>query len=221
MILAIETGGPRFSVALLEGTEVVKSIRASADLLHETALAEEAERVLSACNIEVNQLSAIAVGSGPGSYSGLRIGMAFASGLSFASGVPLISAGTLENLFYQMSHLHPEADFFLSLMHARKNEYFFGLWKNGCEIPELSPKWIEEDALKSMLSTLSVGNFLVCNLNLDFFSSYQGEVAFCNVEPDAGTVGRIAWQRLNSFWERKEVHDEPEYLKPVYISGKK
>jgi tRNA threonylcarbamoyladenosine biosynthesis protein TsaB len=221
MILALETSGPKFSLALLEGDKVIKSVRASSDLLHETALADEIKHLLSSQDMEVHQLSAIAAGSGPGSYSGLRIGMALASGFSFASGIPFFAAGTLENLFYQMKQMNPEADFFLSLMPARKKEFYLGLWRKDTLTPVISPQWTTEDGIPGMLAEISKSDCLVCNLEIHPFPTCSENVIYCHVEPDAITVGRIAHQKINSVREVHGAAIEPDYLKPVYISGTK
>lgn len=221
MILALETSGPKFSVALLEGDKVIKTVRASSDLLHETALAEEIKLLLASHDMEVDQLSAIAAGSGPGSYSGLRIGMALASGFSFASGIPFLAVGTLENLCYQMKQFNPEADFFLSLVPARKKEFYISLWRKDTLTPVISPQWTSEDGIQGMLSEISQGACLVCNLEIHPFSTHLENVIIRQVEPDALTVGRIAHQKINSIGGVHGAAIEPDYLKPVYISGTK
>ncbi|HSQ59850.1 MAG TPA: tRNA (adenosine(37)-N6)-threonylcarbamoyltransferase complex dimerization subunit type 1 TsaB [Acidobacteriota bacterium] len=88
-ILGIDTASPRGSVALLvDGT-----IRGRADLLpggHSSALAAAAEALVREAGLSLRDLSGIAVSRGPGSFTGLRIGLAWAKGVAFASGVPLV-----------------------------------------------------------------------------------------------------------------------------------
>ena len=103
-ILNIESSTTNCSVSLANNGELI-SIRElnEKNYSHSTKLHSFIEEVLKNSNITVNKLSAIAVSSGPGSYTGLRIGVSAAKGLCYALQIPLISVPTLKVLARQLN----------------------------------------------------------------------------------------------------------------------
>lgn len=98
LILCIETGTDICSVALARNGEMI-ALRES-DLGHEHArkVAVFTQELLQEHNISPDELDAVAVGKGPGSYTGLRIGVSFAKGLCYALGIPLLAIDSLRSL---------------------------------------------------------------------------------------------------------------------------
>jgi tRNA threonylcarbamoyladenosine biosynthesis protein TsaB len=86
-------------VALARDGELVALRESTGERDHAARVAVFTEEVLSEGGIAAADLSAIAVSKGPGSYTGLRIGVSFAKGMCYALGVPLIGVGSLESLF--------------------------------------------------------------------------------------------------------------------------
>src|SRR4030042_5611224 len=98
LILNIETATPVCSVALAENGRIIVLRESSEEKSHAGNLAGFIEEILKEQHMSVRELSAIAVGKGPGSYTGLRIGVATAKGLSYGAKIPLIAASTLETM---------------------------------------------------------------------------------------------------------------------------
>lgn len=98
LILCIETGTDICSVALARDGEMI-ALRES-DLGHDHArkVGVFTQELLREHDIAPNELDAVAVGKGPGSYTGLRIGVSFAKGMCYALGIPLISVDSLRSL---------------------------------------------------------------------------------------------------------------------------
>ena len=98
-ILHLETATKVCSVALSKNGVVISSKEEVADsFIHSEALTLFIEDVMSEANVLLSDLSAISISSGPGSYTGLRIGLSTAKGLCFALNIPLISVETLPAL---------------------------------------------------------------------------------------------------------------------------
>lgn len=95
-ILCLETATTICSVALFDGHNLISSREIDEGYRHSAKLTVFIEEVLNDANISVKDLSAVVVSNGPGSYTGLRIGMSVAKGLCYASDVPMISLSTLE-----------------------------------------------------------------------------------------------------------------------------
>jgi tRNA threonylcarbamoyladenosine biosynthesis protein TsaB len=94
LILLIETATDRCSVALVNGQSVLEVIHAEAPREHAAQLAVIIDELLNKYDSRREQLKAVAVSSGPGSYTGLRIGVSTAKGICYALGIPLIGIDT-------------------------------------------------------------------------------------------------------------------------------
>jgi tRNA threonylcarbamoyladenosine biosynthesis protein TsaB len=94
-ILAIDTSSPQGSIALYDGLRV--STRSwPAGRSHTTTLLSEIHHLLDRAEVEISALAAIGVAIGPGTFTGLRVGLGVAKGFHLATGVPLIAVSTLE-----------------------------------------------------------------------------------------------------------------------------
>ncbi|MBU0487104.1 MAG: tRNA (adenosine(37)-N6)-threonylcarbamoyltransferase complex dimerization subunit type 1 TsaB [Bacteroidetes bacterium] len=132
IILNIETATSVCSVALTDGGQVVFSEEATSLNAHSALLTVIIERILQESGIP---LDAIAVSAGPGSYTGLRIGMSAAKGLAYSLDLPLISIGTLEVMAQGIIEaLRPQNNVMLApMIDARRMEVYTALYSNALE----------------------------------------------------------------------------------------
>ena len=100
-ILFIETSTSLCSAALAEDGRIVASRESSGTREHAALTAPFVKALLDERGLKVKDCSAVCVGRGPGSYTGLRVGVSTAKGLCFGAGIPLLSVGTLETLCRQ------------------------------------------------------------------------------------------------------------------------
>lgn len=100
LILHIETATDICSVALSEGELLLAVEESGPERSHATLLNPFIRKVLEAGKKEFSELDAVAVSKGPGSYTGLRIGVSTAKGIAYALEIPLLSTGTLETMAY-------------------------------------------------------------------------------------------------------------------------
>lgn len=98
IILNIETSTPVCSVALAENETILALRESSEEKSHAGNLAVFIAEILSEKKISSTDLDAVAIGKGPGSYTGLRIGVATAKGLAYGAKIPLIAVSTLETM---------------------------------------------------------------------------------------------------------------------------
>jgi tRNA threonylcarbamoyladenosine biosynthesis protein TsaB len=98
MLLGIDTATRLISLALHDGQVVAAESTWQTDQYHTAELAPQAALLLRRAGVEPGGLRAIAVAIGPGSYTGLRIGLGFAKGLSLSQGIPLVGVPTLDGL---------------------------------------------------------------------------------------------------------------------------
>lgn len=96
MILGIETATSICSVGLVAGDHLVAELRFNIKNIHAEILAASIQQLLKLSGKSLQQMAAFAVSIGPGSFTGLRIGLATAKGLAWASGKPLVAVSTLQ-----------------------------------------------------------------------------------------------------------------------------
>jgi len=132
IILHIDTAVGPASVCLANGTQPVQFAISENQKDHALWLHPAIQRVFADAKMNIKQLEAIAVTTGPGSYTGLRIGLATAKGLSFALQIPLISINTLEMMANTV--LEEEADLFCPVIDARRMEVFMACYNKKMEI---------------------------------------------------------------------------------------
>ncbi|MDR0539708.1 MAG: tRNA (adenosine(37)-N6)-threonylcarbamoyltransferase complex dimerization subunit type 1 TsaB [Spirochaetaceae bacterium] len=131
-ILALDTASEIFSIAL--GTERgLFTFAAEAGNSHSEILCDAVESVLRCACIERDAISLTACMRGPGSFSGLRIGFAFAKGLSLALGKPYVSAPTLECIAYTHRNFR---GLVIPLLDAKQKRFFCGLYREGEALTE-------------------------------------------------------------------------------------
>jgi tRNA threonylcarbamoyladenosine biosynthesis protein TsaB len=112
------------SVALSKNGQLLDCIENDAEnFIHGEYLTVFIEEILAKNNLLPNQLAAVSFSSGPGSYTGLRIGLSTAKGLCFALSIPLISVSTLKVLAFIGKQQHPNSTL-VPMLDARRNEVY-------------------------------------------------------------------------------------------------
>ena len=133
MILCIETATSICSVALCNDDTILSFRETSVGFSHAEKLTVFISEVLNEASIKLNNLDAVAVSSGPGSYTGLRIGVSVAKGLCFAADIPLIGISTLEAMTVgALTHINPtkEDSLFCPMIDARRMEVYCALFNS-------------------------------------------------------------------------------------------
>ena len=136
-LLHIESTSTVCSVALSDNDQLKTIKELNNGYTHAENLHLFIQDVLLAANIEAKQLDAISVSTGPGSYTGLRIGYATAKGLAYALNIPLITVNTLKALTsLAIQHTLTDA-LYCPMLDARRMEVYYGIYNQGLE--EIAP----------------------------------------------------------------------------------
>lgn len=148
MILNIETSSKKCSVALCEDGVVRFFLESESDMDHATKLAPFVERCMKELKLRELSLDAVAVSMGPGSYTGLRIGLSLAKGLCFSLGIPLIGVSTLETLAVKAmfsSFDAPDDELYIPMIDARRMEIYTAVYDKSLK-PLMAPApWIIDE----------------------------------------------------------------------------
>ncbi len=123
-ILCIETATGSCSVAVSIDGKLQCSKNVADDYRHSEYLNLLIKECLEVANLEFKDLDAVALSSGPGSYTSLRVGTATAKAICFALNIPLISIETLYALAHQMRKERPDAEFYIPMIDARRMEVY-------------------------------------------------------------------------------------------------
>ena len=181
---------------------------------HVGSLPRLVERVLADAALTIDNVEAVAVSIGPGSFTGLRIGLALAKGLAFAGGLPLAAVPTLEALAW-VAEAAPGTTICAAL-DARKREVYAALFRAGPRGPErLTPDLaLSPEALAARLEPPCV---LVGDAT-EVYATTLGPCAvvrpFATHHPRGGVIARLGGERLAA-GEAAALGE----LEPVYVRG--
>ncbi len=130
-LLHIDTSGDTGSVSIASDGKLISTKINTESRNHASAINLMIDEVLADARITMAQLSAIAVCAGPGSYTGLRIGVATAKGLCYALNIPLLMDNKLTLLANQARKIHGDKyNLYVPVLLAREKEYFIGSFDN-------------------------------------------------------------------------------------------
>ena len=128
-IILIETSTALCSTALAENGAIIAYRESSAPKAHASLTAVFIQEMLAEKGLTLEDCSAVCVSMGPGSYTGLRVGVSTAKGLCFGSGKPLIAAGTLDTLVAQALDSNAGYRFIIPMIDARRMEVYSAVFE--------------------------------------------------------------------------------------------
>ncbi len=220
-ILNIETSTTNCSVSLShKGETLVLKEDYGNGYSHAEKLHVYVDEVLKEAKISTLQLDAIAVSKGPGSYTGLRIGVSAAKGLAFALNIPLISVSTLEALAHQVK---ADSGLIIPMLDARRLEVYSAIFDTQFNsIRAIEAQVLDETSFQSYLSEnkvyfigdgVSKTKALIDNNNAVFIE---------NKLPSADQMSALSFNKYKKSDTEDVAYFEPYYLKDfVAIKSKK
>lgn len=151
-ILCLETSSTNCSVGLFRGSGLVAKEEINEGYSHAERLAPMVEGMLRSCNLIPGDLSAVAIGKGPGSYTGLRIGTAFAKGFCFSNDLPLIAINSLEVLASQaLDSVEEKNAVLIPMLDARRMEVYTAIYDQSLKVLEPTrAEVLNHDSFKSI-----------------------------------------------------------------------
>jgi len=210
-------------VAIHNGNELLAEIRVRSTYSHSKKLAVMVQNVLSLANLTRQELEAIAVSAGPGSYTGLRIGGSLAKGLCFALDIPLIAIDTLPFMAAAMAAQVGNVEaLYMPMIDARREEVYAGIYNNNGEVLLPVQPLILSDG--SVDTWLDKGTLYYAGDGAEKARKYLQRDSthyLPDFEPQASQMGIIAAQKFQNSQFENLADWEPIYLKDgLNITGR-
>jgi tRNA threonylcarbamoyladenosine biosynthesis protein TsaB len=211
-ILNIETATTNCSVSLsFEGEALVLKEDYNNNYSHAERLHIYIDDVLKEANIKSSQLDAIAVSKGPGSYTGLRIGVSAAKGLCFALNKPLIAISTLEGLAHQVNI---SEGIIVPMLDARRLEVYSAIFDvNYNQIRETQAQILDATSFLNYLDKSKVtfiGNGVAKTKEL---ITHENAIFIEDKLPSANEMSQLAYHKYKINDIEDVAYFEPYYLK--------
>lgn len=209
-ILHIETATKICSVALSENGQLIDCIETSSDgYVHGEKLTLFIQELLERCQRTPKDLKAISFSSGPGSYTGLRIGLSTAKGLCFALSIPLIGLNTLEVLASGVQL--PEKTNVIPMLDARRMEVYAQIFDdNKNQISEIEAVIVDETSFSEHEPFIAVGD------GVEKLKSIWNNRPGISYADDIQLSARFQVSFAYEKWQKEEFEDLA-YFTPFYL----
>lgn len=212
--LLIETSTAVCSAALEIDGKIAASRRSEADRSHAAITAVFCDEILKESGLKVSDLDAVCISDGPGSYTGLRVGLSTAKGLCFGGGIKLLSVSSLDVLaaMAPMSYEH-----IVPMIDARRMEVYTAVYdSNGTRQSDIEAMIIEPGSFADIAeNAVFIGDgALKCRESI-------GKGAFIEAFPDASAMTALAEKEYAAGNFRDVAYFEPFYLKEFVATTSK
>ncbi len=226
LILQIDTSTTICSVALSENGETLAVIDFDEPNAHAAKLTILIAEILKQTNRAMQDLSAVAVSMGPGSYTGLRIGVSTAKGLCYALDIPLIAINTLEALFlgYKEQFGLNEQEAYLPMLDARRMEVYTAVYDhNAALVKATSAEIIDVDYFNELLSSYNRVHLFGSGADKfeDLFSSTDRVDILRSFQVSAAFLSQLAFDKFQKKQFEDVAYFEPFYLKDFVVTTAK
>lgn len=214
-ILGIETATRTGGVAIVSEQGVVAEYTLNIEVTHSERLMSTVDRVLSDTGLTMSNIDGFGVSIGPGSFTGLRIGLSTVKGLAFATGKPVAAVPTLKALAWNLPYpVYPVCP----LLDAKKKEVYAALYRyNGGELVQMLPDTVVPlaelaDRISGEVVFTGEGSRLFATAISEHFGSRAHLAPLASTVPSAASVAEIALGMLAGGGETA-----PDSLSPLYI----
>lgn len=217
-LLYIDTAGPNALIGISKDQEILGFKENKVSTTHAEFVQVAVKELLISLSMTVSELDAVVVTLGPGSYTGLRVGLASAKGLAYALQKPLIGLSTLQLLAHRaLQTLDQDAVQIFSMLDAKRMEVFGGVYDTSLnEIQAEQAFEINENLLKSLLSK---GKVVCIGSGITKTKTILEDEKIQFLEEHYSMHDLLALAKVK--WEKNQFEDlayvSPRYLKEYYF----
>jgi tRNA threonylcarbamoyladenosine biosynthesis protein TsaB len=219
MIICLETATNLCSVALCDSTRVVSLKESNESKSHAAVLTVFIEEILRDNGIRARDLDAVAVSKGPGSYTGLRIGVSVAKGIAYGASIPLIGIDTTLSMFWGLSSIIDESSgsdantFYCPMLDAKRMEVYYAIYNSsGNKIKEIAAEIIDGDTFAKIPESQKIIFFgdgalkckqVINRKNATFAEDFRLSASYMH------------WPAIQAF--NKKQFENVAYFEPLYL----
>ena len=221
VLLSLETSSTVCSAAIHENGKLMAFSELHVAQSASSKLAVIIDDLFKVCGVKPNQLAGVGVSAGPGSYTGLRIGVATAKGLCYALNIPFISVNTLELMAYQVAGVGSNS-LLCPMLDARRMEVYYLLADRDLTILEgTDAKIIDEFSFKNWLDQCVISFFGNGSAKCKGIIRHPNARYVENISPSASILGELAFKKFESGQFEDLSSFEPFYLKDFVVKKPK
>jgi tRNA threonylcarbamoyladenosine biosynthesis protein TsaB len=216
-ILCIETSTTNCSVAISRDEELLSLVQEdSKKYSHAEQLHIFIDKAMQQAGIKKNQLDAIAISKGPGSYTGLRIGVSTAKGLCYALDIPLISISTLKSLAAQEKN----AELIIPMIDARRMEVYTQTFEASLKPQnKIEAKILDDNSFNQELNSGKQVSFVGNGVTkFEKLVEPASNLKFTDANPSARDMINEAYKKFKQHQFEDVAYFEPFYLKD-FVGG--
>jgi tRNA threonylcarbamoyladenosine biosynthesis protein TsaB len=221
MILHIETATDICSVSLSKNGKQIDIQEKSEERSHASTLTVFINEIFERNRLSANELSAVAVSMGPGSYTGLRIGVSVAKGICYGTDIPLIAIPTLEAMYIGLrdklhleNHEIPGNSIFAPMIDARRMEVYMSMFNSeGVVVRETSAIVVEPETFNDILRNNKIYFFGTGAAKLNQTIIHDNAIFIDGFELSSNYMIPIAERKLKNKLFENVAYFEPFYLK--------
>jgi tRNA threonylcarbamoyladenosine biosynthesis protein TsaB len=228
MILCLETATPVCSVALCDRAGVIAVRESSENKSHATQLTVFIEELLKESGIRPEDLEAVAVSKGPGSYTGLRIGVSVAKGICYGAGVPLIGIETTRSMYNGMIRIADKkygtdsSTQFCPMIDAKRMEVYYSMFDaKGNVIKKISAEVITNESFSNIPESVKIIFFGDGASKCSKSTGHKNSVFDMDFTISAAYMHKTIFEEFDSGHFEDVAYFEPFYLKDFITTTQK
>lgn len=224
LLLFLETSSTFCSVALAENRKILSVREVNNGYTHAESLHVFVKEVMQESNREFKALNAVVISTGPGSYTGLRIGMSAAKGFCFALGIPLIGISTLQNLVAAavLKIGSSSFNYFIPLIDARRMEVYQGIYNAELKLLNGPSPLVVTGESVNLFEQYCPAVFFGSGLPKckPLLSRFENSIFLEDIFPSSKNMIDIGFNKFYSDDFLDIAYCEPDYLKEFFDTRK-
>ena len=217
-ILNIETSGDACSVCLSQEENVLDVQETIVQNSHAENIAPYIDIICKRNNLSSETLSAVSVSCGPGSYTGLRIGVSIAKSICYSWSLPLIGISTLEAMYNGIKSFSDASDYtlFCPMIDARRMEVYTAVYDiKGNLLLKEQPMVLD----KNSFSNYNISQIIFFGSGAEKLKSVYPNIKTENFHASAKHLVALAYKKYNANLFAEVAYSEPNYIKPFYSAA--
>ena len=221
-ILCLETSGEACSVALFDNGLMLGERIHTEQYSHVKVITILIQRLLLDCGVTMDQLDAVCVSNGPGSYTGLRVGSSVAKGICFGADIPLLSVDPLRAMAQASIKEDSTLDYYIPMIDARRMEVYAAIFDRNSTCIKATHSVLLDTS--SWTEELDHGQKIaICGSGAKKFYdiSKHPYLIFHKIELSARHLGKVASEKLRTGAVENTITYQPFYLKSPNITQSK